>query len=364
MRNDSFTLTMPYDAILVVSFGGPEKEADVLPFLENVLRGKAVPRERMLAVAEHYYHFQGKSPINEQNRNLIAALRKELSDHNMFLPVYWGNRNWHPLLVDTIAQMGQDGIKHAMAFVTSAFSSYSGCRQYRENIDEARRIAGIGSPEVHKLRAFFNHPGFIEAVTDHVVQGLQELTPEQRGKAELIFTAHSIPLSMAQSSNYEVQLQEASRLVTERLENRRGGRTDFHLVYQSRSGAPNQPWLEPDVIDFLREYRSNGGRGPVVVVPIGFVSDHMEVLYDLDTEARALCSEVGLEMIRIPCAGTHPRFVSMIRELVQERIAIEAGMADVPRPILGRMAASHDFCLPDCCPAPQRPVSRPVGSTS
>jgi len=347
---------MSYDAILVVSFGGPEKEADVIPFLENVLRGKDVPRERMLAVAEHYDHFNGHSPINEQNRNLIAALKRELAEHQIGLPVYWGNRNWHPLLADTLEQMKKDGVKRALAFMTSAFSSYSGCRQYRENIIGAREAVGEDAPVVDKLRVFFNHPGFIEAVTDNAAKGLRQLAESERGGAQLIFTAHSIPLSMALSSKYQPQLEEASRLVAERLAAERGGRTDFRLVYQSRSGPPTQPWLEPDILDFLREYKSGGGKDAVVIVPIGFVSDHMEVLYDLDTEAKGLCAELGLKMVRVPCAGTHPRFVAMIREIIQERIAIDCGAANVERPALGTMGASHDVCAVDCCPAPRRPV--------
>ena len=348
--------TMPYDAILVVSFGGPEQEADVIPFLENVLRGKDVPRERMLSVAEHYYHFNGKSPINEQNRALIEALKVELAEHEIALPVYWGNRNWHPLLADTLGQMKKDGIRRVLAFMTSAFSSYSGCRQYRENIAVAREAVGEGAPVVDKLRVFYNHPGFIEAVADHTAGGLRQLLEMERGRAKLIFTAHSIPMTMADSSRYQPQLQEASRLVAERVAGERGGRTDFDLVYQSRSGPPTQPWLAPDILDFLREYKLSGGGDPVVVVPIGFVSDHMEVLYDLDTEARDLCAELGLRMVRVPCAGTHPRFVSMIRELILERMAVDEGDPSVERPVLGVLGPSHDVCAVDCCPAPRRPV--------
>lgn len=345
---------MSYDAILIVSFGGPEKPADVIPFLENVLRGKDVPRERMLAVAEHYYHFDGRSPINEQNRNLIAALKKELADHDIQLPVYWGNRNWHPLLPDTLAQMKNDGIKSALAFFTSAFSSYSGCRQYRENIAAAREAVGEGAPIVDKLRVFFNHPGFIAAVSENTKAGLLQLTEDERKLAKLIFTAHSIPLSMAQTSKYQAQLEEASRLVAEEVAPERYGLLDFDLVYQSRSGPPTQPWLEPDILDFLRQYKETGGSDPVVIVPIGFVSDHMEVLYDLDTEAKDLCAELGLRMVRVPCAGTHPRFIAMIRELILERTSAET--TAVERTALGILGPSHDICPADCCPAPRRPV--------
>jgi len=347
---------MSYEAILIVSFGGPEKQADVIPFLENVLRGKDVPRERMLNVAEHYYHFDGKSPINEQNRNLMAALKKELAEHQIALPVYWGNRNWHPLLADALSQMKQDGVKRALAFFTSAFSSYSGCRQYREDIAVAREAVGEGAPVVDKLRVFFNHPGFIESVAEHTIGGLEQLSLEERGRAKVVFTAHSIPLSMAQSSNYQPQLLEASRLVADRVASERAGRNDFDLVYQSRSGPPTQPWLDPDILDFLRQYKQGGGRDPVVIVPIGFVSDHMEVLYDLDTEAKDLCAEIGLRMVRVSCAGTHPRFVSMIRELIVERMALDGGSGGVDRPALGVLGPSHDVCPADCCPAPRRPM--------
>jgi len=347
---------MSYEAILIVSFGGPEKQADVIPFLENVLRGKDVPRERMLNVAEHYYHFDGKSPINEQNRNLMAALKKELAEHQIALPVYLGNRNWHPLLADTLSQMKEDGVKRALAFFTSAFSSYSGCRQYREDIAVAREAVGKGAPVVDKLRVFFNHPGFIESVAEHTIGGLEQLSLEERGRAKVVFTAHSIPLSMAQNSKYQPQLVEASRLVADRVAGERGGRNDFDLVYQSRSGPPTQPWLDPDILDFLRQYKQGGGRDPVVIVPIGFVSDHMEVLYDLDTEAKDLCAEIGLRMVRVPCAGTHPRFVSMIRELIVERMALDGGSGGVDRPALGVLGPSHDVCPADCCPAPRRPM--------
>lgn len=338
---------MQYDAFLMVSFGGPESNDEVLPFLENVLRGKNVPRERMLAVAEHYYHFGGKSPINGQNRQLIAALQIELDQHGMRLPIYWGNRNWHPLLADTLEQMKQDGVGRALAFVTSAFSSYSGCRQYRENIAQAQAQAGSGAPMVDKLRVFYNHPGFIAAMADRVRAALEELPEDVRGCSLVIYTAHSIPLSMAQSCNYGKQLEEACRLVSETL-----GRTGDRLVFQSRSGPVSQPWLEPDVLDSLREVKRSNLAAGVVLAPIGFISDHMEVLYDLDTEAKQLCGDLQLPMIRAGTVGTHPDFVRMIRELIVERMS-----ATAERVALGALGASHDICPMDCCPAPQRPVT-------
>lgn len=336
---------MQYDALLVVSFGGPESNQEVIPFLENVLRGKNVPRERMLAVAEHYYRFGGKSPINQQNRELIDALQAELEQHGPRLPVYWGNRNWHPLLAETLQQMKSDGIRRALAFVTSAYSSYSGCRQYRENIASAQAQVGPGAPEVDKLRVFYNHPGFIEPMVDRVGTALAQLPEDSRERSHTIYTAHSVPLFMAQTCNYVKQLEEACRLVSEAL-----GRSGDRLVFQSRSGPAGQPWLEPDVLDYLREAKQRDLATGVVVAPIGFISDHMEVLYDLDTEAQQLCAELQLPMVRAGTVGAHPKFVRMIRELIVER------MSENPiRSALGALGASPDVCPADCCPVPQRP---------
>jgi ferrochelatase len=334
---------MAYEAILLVSFGGPEGHDEVMPFLENVLRGRNVPRERMLAVAQHYYHFGGKSPINDHNRQLIAALRQELDRHQLHLPVYWGNRNWHPLLPETLRQMKADGIKQALAFVTAAYSSYSSCRQYRENIAAAQQSAGDGAPAVEKLRVYFNHPGFITASAERVREAMSRLSPGS--PPQLVFTAHSIPAAMAATCRYAEQLREASRLVAESVG------LEWELVFQSRSGPASQPWLEPDVLEYLRQFAARPERRPVVIVPIGFVSDHMEILYDLDTEAHALCRGMGVEMVRAATVGTHPRFVSMIRELIQERMSNSAD-----RLALDEFGASHDVCPQDCCPAPVRPV--------
>lgn len=336
---------MKYDAILITSFGGPESCADVLPFLENVLRGKNVPQERMLEVAEHYYHFGGKSPINDQNRQLIAALEEELAQHGPRVPVYWGNRNWHPMLADTLRQMRDDGVRRALAFVTSAYSSYSSCRQYREDIARAQEIVGEGAPAVDKIRVFHNHPGFIEAMTDRVKEALDRIPPDRRHAAHLIYTAHSIPVAMAQGCDYESQLRETCRLVTEKL-----GRKEWRLAYQSRSGPPSQPWLEPEILECLREIKGQGGSADVVISPAGFVSDHMEILFDLDTEAAELCSELGLQMFRARTAGTHPRFIRMIRELICERMDGNSG-----RTALGILGPRPDVCSPDCCPMPNRP---------
>ena len=335
--NPSF-MNQRYDAILLVSFGGPEGMEEVMPFLENVLRGRNVPAERMRAVAHHYELFGGVSPINGQNRALMAALKDELEASGLRLPIYWGNRNWHPLLADTLRQMADDGIRHALAFVTSAYSSYSGCRQYRENIERAREEVGAGAPRVDKLRAFYNHPGFVEPNAEHLRAALEQIPSERRGAAHVAFTAHSIPLSMATGCDYEAQLLETCRLVAASA-----GHENWRLVFQSRSGAPTQKWLEPDILDYLRELKSEGTRD-AVVAPVGFISDHMEVLYDLDIEAQRLSEELGLNMIRAATVGTHPTFVRMIRQLILERMD-----ANPSRPALGTRGASHDVCPADCC---------------
>ena len=304
-----------YDAILVVSFGGPEGPDDVMPFLENVLRGKNVPRERMLEVADHYKQFGGVSPINEQCRMLIASLREELVENNHTLPVYWGNRNWHPMLADTLTQMRSDGVRHALAFMTSAFSSYSGCRQYLEDITRAQAEVGEGVPKVDKLRVFFNHPGYIDPMRERVKTAIDQIPVSRRATSRIVFTAHSIPVAMANGCAYEDQLRESCRLVAEEFPDQ-----SWELAYQSRSGPASQPWLEPDICDLLKELQAGEQVTDVVVAPIGFISDHLEVLFDLDTEAATLCDQLGLNMVRAATVGTHPRFVSMIRELIEERI--------------------------------------------
>lgn len=317
-----------YDAILVLSFGGPEKPEDVMPFLENVLRGRNVPRPRMLQVAEHYYHFGGRSPINDQCRALIAALQADLKTQGPKLPIYWGNRNWHPMLEDTMRQMAEDGIQRAIVFITSAYSSYSACRQYMEDIERARQAVGEKAPVCDKLRHFHNHPGFIGPNAGNLRAALEQLPG-----AQVLFTAHSIPMEMARTSKYVAQLEEAARLIAGQA-----GQREYRLVYQSRSGAPHQPWLEPDILDALKEVKTAGAER-VIIAPIGFISDHMEVLYDLDYEARMKADELGLKMVRAATVGTHPDFIAMIRELISERAA-------------GRLEA--DPCRQDCCPAPIR----------
>lgn len=329
-----------YDAVILVSFGGPEKRADVIPFLENVLRGKPVPRERMLEVAEHYYTFEGVSPINTQNEELVAALRAKLQADGPNLPVYWGNRNWHPLLPDTLRQMRADGIQRALAFVTSAYSSYSGCRQYLENIAMARDDVGQDVPRVDKLRVFYNHPRFIQAAADRVAAAITEVPAERHARTQLIYTAHSIPEAMSRGCQYVLQLEETGRLVSKSV-----GDFDWRLVYQSRSGAPSQRWLEPDIGDYLRAVNKTGKYTDAVIVPIGFVSDHLEVLFDLDCEARVICDELGLNMVRAATVGTHPEFIHMIHELILERTS------HAPRRAAGQCGPAHDDCPADCCPS-------------
>ncbi len=318
---------MRYDAILIVSFGGPEHREDVIPFLENVLRGRNVPRERMLEVAEHYYHFDGSSPINQQCRDLIGALRSRVS-----LPIYWGNRNWHPMLVDKVRQMAADGVRRALAVATSAYSSYSGCRQYIENIAAARAAAGPAAPLIDKLPPFWSHPGFVTAVADRVAAALALIPEPCRSSARLVYTAHSIPLSMAANCRYEDQLVQTARSVSQRVSHE-----EWDLVWQSRSGPPTQPWLEPDILHHLRALAENGVHD-VVVSPLGFLSDHMEVMYDLDHEAAALCRDLGLNFVRAQTPGTHPAVIALLADLIEQR---QSG-ADLP------------LCPPDCCPAPKR----------
>lgn len=348
---------VPYDSLLLVSFGGPECRDDVIPFLENVLRGKNVPRERMLAVAEHYYHFDGVSPINEQCRQLIRALRVELDKNGIKLPIYWGNRNWNPLLPQTMQEMASKGHRKTLAVMTSAYSSYSGCRQYRENVEAAQTVVGVDAPHVDKLRVFYNHPLFISSSRDRLAAALRQISTDRLAGVQIAYTAHSIPMSMANTSQYVQQLTETCRLVSESL----GIASDkWALVYQSRSGRPEDPWLEPDIGDHLRALKASGTKD-VVIMPIGFLSDHMEVLFDLDHEAHDICHEIGLNMVRAGTVGIHPDFVRMLRELIQERMS--SGCEKVA---VGQYPANHDRCPANCCPAPvmRRPVAPSVAPTA
>jgi ferrochelatase len=326
-----------YDAILLMSFGGPEGMDDVLPFLENVTRGRNIPHERLLEVGHHYERFGGVSPINEQNRKLISALETELKAHGLDLPIYFGNRNWHPFVSNTVRQMVADGVENALVFVTSAFSSYSGCRQYREDILQA--CEGIDdAPQLDKLRVFYNHPKFIDANAENLQKALEQFPLERRKNVHIAFTAHSIPIAMAKGSAYEAQLREACRLVAEQV-----GVANYQLVYQSRSGAAHIPWLEPDILDTM-ESLSAEGLSDLIIHPIGFISDHMEVLYDLDTEAQEKARELGMQMLRSKTVGIHPAFISMIRELIIERMS-----ANPQRQAIGLFEPSHDICPLNCC---------------
>lgn len=330
-----------FDAVVVVSFGGPEGPDEVMPFLANVVKGRNVPTERLQRVATHYDHFGGVSPINGQNRALVAALGRELADHHLDLPIYWGNRNWHPFLADTVRRMGDDGVRRALAFVTAAYGSYSSCRQYLDDIAAARAEAGPGAPVIEKLRLFYNHPGFVNANAAALRTALSQMS----GPASVAFTAHSIPVAMAEGCDYQAQLRETARLVAAAACHT----GEWQLVYQSRSGPAGQPWLEPDITDHLLALHADGVRR-VVVAPIGFVSDHMEVVHDLDVEARRLADSLGLEMIRAATAGTSPAFVTMIRQLIEERL--DPG---VPRLAVGSLGPWPDVCPADCCPPPRRP---------
>jgi ferrochelatase len=336
-----------YDSVLVVSFGGPEQRADVMPFLENVVRGKNVPPERLKDVATHYNHFEGKSPINDQNRALIAALEEELARSGIDLPVYWGNRNWHPYIPDALEKMKADGKKRALAFTTSAYGSYSGCRQYLENIEEARRDLGEGAPVIEKLRAFYNHPGFIEANVDRLLAALGTLPKERRECARVAFTAHSIPNAMAATCHYVEEIEETARLVAEGARQER-----WQVAYQSRSGPPHVPWVGPDILEHLDALAQISVKD-IIVAPIGFISDHMEVVWDLDHEATDYANDLGITLTRAETVGTHPAFVAMIRELIEERL----GRVTV-RQALGKRGPAPDVCAPDCCNYQPR-VSRP-----
>jgi protoporphyrin/coproporphyrin ferrochelatase len=350
----------PYDAVLLLSFGGPEKPPDVLPFLQNVTRGRGIPDERLAQVAEHYLHFGGRSPINDQNRALLAALRAELDGRGLSVPIYWGNRNWEPFVTDALREAYDDGVRRVLAVVTSAYPSYSGCRQYREDLAAALiELAGEGRElAVDKIRHYGNHPGFIAPVAEAVVTGAAAVPAGSR----IVFVTHSVPIPMAQAAGprgngYVGAHQEACSTVAELAAQQLSWEPGWDLVYCSRSGPPSQPWLEPDINDHLTQLAAQGVPG-VIVVPIGFVSDHMEVVFDLDTEAELTASSLGLPFVRVPTAGTDPRFVAGLVDLLAERAAAERG-EDPPRPALGSHGAWHDVCPAGCCPN-LRAIDRPA----
>jgi len=347
----------PYDALLLVSFGGPEGPEDVVPFLENVTRGRGIPPERLAEVGKHYDLFGGMSPINDLNRSFLAALRADLDAAGIHLPVYWGNRNWDPYLRDTLEKMAADGVTRAACFVTSAYSSWSSCRQYRENLYDA--VEGVpAAPVLDKLRHYFNHPGFVEPVADATLAAVADLPAEVRESARLVFVTHSIPTSMNDSSGpvadrgaYVAQHRDVAAVVTARVHEETGILHEHDLVYCSRSGPPQVPWLEPDVNDHLVALHE-AGVPAAVLVPVGFVSDHMEVIYDLDTEARATAERIGLPVRRAATPGSDPRLVAAVRDLLLERATVERG-GEVARAAVGSIGPLWDRCPADCCPNPR-----------
>lgn len=341
-----------FDAILLVSFGGPEGMGDVMPFLDNVLKGRNIPNERKQAVAHHYELFGGVSPINGQNRKLLDALKNQLDARGIHLPLFWGNRNWHPMIEDTVACMSRAGVQRALAFVTSAYGSFSGCRQYVEDIERAQasvaQAAGdaLEPPVIEKLRCFYNHPKFIAANQERLKEAIALVPQERRAGLAVAFTAHSIPQTMSEKCSYVQELNETARLVMETCPD-----TPSQVVFQSRSGAPGQPWLEPDISEHLTRMKDDGV-SDVIVAPIGFLSDHMEVVYDLDVEAKQHACDIGINIYRAATVGTHPAFVSMVVDLIQERL--DEGS---DRSAVGRFGASPDRCPADCCSyVPARPL--------
>jgi ferrochelatase len=350
----------PYDALLVVSFGGPEKPDDVVPFLRNVTRGRDVGEERLVEVAAHYHELGGRSPLNDLNRAFVAAVEEDLAGGGVDIPVYWGNRNWAPYLSDTLGKMAADGVTRAACLLTSAYSSYSGCRQYRENLADAvaEVVAEVGdAPRLDRLRHYFNHPGFVEPMVDATLAGLAELGDDVRRDATLLLVTHSLPTAMDSASGfggaYVAQHRAVSEEIVERVREETGHRYAAELVFCSRSGPPHQPWLEPDVGDRIEELAELGVTA-VVVVPVGFVADHVEVVYDLDTEARAVAEKLGVTMVRAATAGLDPRFVAMVRELLLERAAAERG-EQPSRAVVGDLGPSWDVCPPGCCANPRGP---------
>jgi ferrochelatase len=337
-----------YDALLIVSFGGPEGPDEVGPFLDNVFRGLRVSPETKAHVAKRYEPFGGVSPINAQTREFIKALQHEIDTHGPALPIYWGNRNWHPLLKDTLAQMAHAGVRRALAYITSTFSSYSGCRKYREDLYEA--VDGLANaPRIDKLRVGFNHPGFIRATADRVAAELERLPAAERIATPILFTAHSLPEPMARASRYEAQLLASCQLVGDALEHQR-----WRLVFQSNNASYGpEAWLTPDIAVALREAKA-AGAASVVVAPIGFVCEHMETVLDLDVKLAVVAREIDVNMLRAATVNTHPAYVGMVRELVAERLTPNS-----PRPALGSLGPSHDRCEPDCClsgrPGPRKP---------
>ncbi|AHH96372.1 ferrochelatase [Kutzneria viridogrisea] len=344
---------MSVDALLLLSFGGPEGEADVRPFLENVTRGRGVPPERLDEVAQHYLHFGGVSPINQLNRDIIEAVRAELAAQGIDLPVYFGNRNWHPMVEDTVGKMVADGVRTALVFPTSAYGGYSACRQYDEDITRARASVGDNAPDLVKLRQFFDHPLFVEPFADAVLAAREQLPRDVPFR--LVFTAHSIPVSFDATAGpreegghrYSRQIAEAARLVAAAA-----GVAEYDVVWQSRSGPPQVPWLEPDIVDHIDALHADGVRA-VLVCPVGFVSDHLEVVWDLDTEARERAEEHGMAFARAATPGPDPRFAQLVVELIREHVADAPARKLSALPSAG-CTANGTFCATACCEPPAR----------
>ena len=355
-----------YDAVLLASFGGPEGQDDVIPFLRNVTRGRGIPDERLEEVSHHYRAFGGISPINQQNRNLKAALEAELASRGISLPVLWGNRNWDPYIPQTLQEAYDAGHRKLLMVTTSAYSCYSSCRQYREDIGIALTETGLdGKLEVDKVRQYFDHPGFVEPFVEGTAAGLAEVKEKlaaaglQDAPVHILFATHSIPTRDAeaagrsdaeprefeQDSAYVAQHLASGAEVVRRVEAESGLTAPWSLVYQSRSGAPSVPWLEPDINDAIEELAGQGIKG-VVIVPLGFVSDHMEVAWDLDTEALETCKNLGIAATRVPTPGTHRTFVSGLVDLICER-TVANNIAD--RPAMTGLGPWYDICRPGCC---------------
>jgi ferrochelatase len=345
---------MAYDAILLASFGGPEGQDDVIPFLKNVTRGRGIPEERLEEVAHHYRAFGGISPINQQNRELKAALEAELASRGIDLPVLWGNRNWAPYIADALTEANDRGLTRLIAIGTSAYSSYSSCRQYREDYAIALDTTGLaGVIEIDKVRQFFDHPGFVQPFIDGVRQALADVAARGFAAAQtrVLFSTHSIPSADAAKSGTHGDAYQAQHLAVAAVVMAAAGvmgapeAPAWNLVYQSRSGPPAQPWLEPDINDAMRTAASEGVRA-FIIVPLGFVSDHMEVKWDLDTEAMETAEELGAFAVRVPTPGIHPDYVSGLVDLVLERVN---GTPTAERPALTDLGPWYDVCRPGCC---------------
>ena len=342
-----------YDAVLLSGFGGPEGQDEVIPFLRNVTRGRGIPDERLEEVAHHYRHFGGVSPINQHNRELRAALEARLAECGLPLPVLWGNRNWTPYLNDAVAEASTRGLTTLIAIPTSAYSSYSSCRQYREDWADALEDTGLADRVlIDKVRPFFNHPGFVQPFVEGVADALAQAAADgiASGELEILFCTHSIPLGDAELSGPRMKPLGAEgaypaqhRLVAEYVVAQAAPGVSWQLVYQSRSGPPQQPWLEPDVNDAIAALQ---GRRGVILVPLGFVSDHMEVMWDLDVEAMETAAEKGLWVRRTPTPGVHPAFVDALVDLVAERVE---GRPAAQRAAVTAPGAWYDVCRPGCC---------------